>query len=123
MPKITFYKEKKEVEVPEGTNLRDAAKMAGVEVYPGINKVLNCLGHGTCGSCRVVLLNGTVKNTSPHTLLEKLRFAASFLNIGEEEDMRLSCQTRVLGDVEVFTQPAFNWAGMPDKAPVGGPWG
>ena len=123
MPKIKFYKEKLEIEVPAGINLRAAARQAGVEVYPGINRVLNCLGNGTCGSCRVLILKGTVKNTGPRTLMEKTRFAVSFLNIGEEENMRLSCQTTVEGDVEVFTRPAFNWTGKPDKLPVGGTWG
>jgi ferredoxin len=122
MPRVKFYKEKREIEVPEGANLRQAALAAGIEIYPGINKLINCLGHGTCGSCRVLLLNGTVKNTSPQTLIERIRFATSFLNIGEEEEMRLSCQTRVLGDLEVFTQPAFNWHGKPDKQPIPSPY-
>lgn len=122
MPKVKFYKEKVEVEVPVGANLRDEARKAGVEVYPGINRIVNCMGHGTCGSCRVLLLNGTMKNTSPMTLIEKLRFASSFLNLGDEEEMRLSCQTKVMGDIEVFTQPAFNWHGKPDKQPMPNPY-
>ncbi len=67
MPKITFVREKKEIEVPEGSNLREVALANGIEVYPGINRVLNCLGHGSCGSCRVLMLKGSVKNTGPRT--------------------------------------------------------
>ena len=121
MPKVKFYKEKLEIDVPGGANLREAAIQAGVEVYPGINKVLNCLGHGTCGSCRVLVIKGTVKNTAPRTFMERMRFMLSFLNIGDEEEMRLSCQTRVLGDIEVFTQPSFNWTGKPDKLSISNP--
>ena len=121
MAKVKFVKEKKEIEVPEGANLRDEALKAGIEIYPGINRVINCLGHGTCGTCRVLILNGTVKNTSSRTFIEKIRFKFSFLNIGDEEEMRLSCQTRVLGDIEVFTKPGFNWTGKPDKLPIATP--
>ena len=121
MPKVKFYKEKLEVEVAEGANLREVARKAGVEIYPGINKVLNCLGNSSCGSCRVLVINGTVKNTSTRTFLERMRFKLSYLNIGDEEELRLSCQTRVLGDIEVFTKPAFNWTGKPDKLPVATP--
>jgi ferredoxin len=120
MPRIKFYKEKQEVEVPVGANLREAALKAGIGLYPGINKVLNCLGHGTCGSCRVLVINGTVANTSPMGLIERLRFKLSYLNLGDEAEMRLACQTKVTGDIEVYTQPAFNWAGKPDKLPVAG---
>lgn len=122
MPKVNFYREKKEIEVSQGANLREEALKAGIEIYPGINRVVNCLGHGSCGSCRVLVMNGTVKKTGPKTLIEKLRFAVSFLNLGDEEEMRLSCQTKVLGDLEVFTQPAFNWHGKPDKQPQPSPF-
>ena len=121
MPKVKFIREKVEIEVPAGANLREAARANGIEVYPPINRVLNCMGHGTCGSCRMVLMQGTVKNASKPTFIEKMRFKLSFLNIGEEEEMRLSCQTKVLGDLEVYTQPAFNWYGKPDKLPVSQP--
>ena len=121
MPKVKFYHEKVEVEVPEGTNLREAALEAGIEIYPPLNKVLNCLGNGTCGSCRVLVINGTFKNTAPMTFMERMRFRLSYLNLGSEEEMRLSCQTRIQGDIEVFTRPAFNWIGKPDKMPIASP--
>ena len=94
MPKIKFVREKVEIEVPEGSNLRQVAMANGIQVYPGINKLLNCHGNATCGTCRMVLMKGTVENTSPRTFREKIRFRLSFLNIGEETEMRLSCQTR-----------------------------
>ena len=51
MPTITFATEKKEIQVPEGANLRKEALAAGVSLYPGVHKVLNCHGMGSCGSC------------------------------------------------------------------------
>ena len=118
MPKVKFYKEKIEIEVEQGTNLREAAMKAGIEIYPGFNKVVNCLGHAICGSCRVLLMKDTVKHTNRQTFTERMRFKGSFLNIGDEEEMRLSCQTLVEGDIEVFTRPSFNWVGKPDKQPM-----
>ena len=31
--------------------------------------------------------------------------------IGNEKNMRLACQTLVMGDMEVITQPPLNWFG------------
>jgi len=33
MPKVTFVTEKKEVEIPQGANLREEAQKAGIEHY------------------------------------------------------------------------------------------
>ena len=49
MPTITFANEKKEIQVPNGANLRKEALRAGVQLYPGIHKVVNCHGFGQCG--------------------------------------------------------------------------
>src|SRR5687767_12081218 len=51
MPKVTFIsdKEKREVEVPEGANLREEAIKAGLPVYKGLHRYLNCRGLGLCG--------------------------------------------------------------------------
>ena len=55
MPKITIPNEKREIEVPAGSNLRLELQKAGVEVYQGLTKYLNCFGHGTCGTCKVLV--------------------------------------------------------------------
>lgn len=110
MPKVKFIKEKKEIEVPEGANLRAEAVKAGIQVYPGVNKYLNCLGHGTCGTCKVLVKKG-IENTGPKTFLEKITLFRMFSTIGHENELRLSCQCTVRGDVEVETQPALNWHG------------
>ena len=40
-----------------------------------------------------------------------LTTAACFARLGHEKDLRLSCKTRVLGDIEVETHPQVNWHG------------
>jgi ferredoxin len=132
MPIIKFVKEKKEIEVPAGTNLRKAAIDAGVNLYQGINGVgaginqdLNCHGFGQCGMCRVVITKG-MENTSPMGLMEKARFRCPVPTpvtpfaldpipclafVGHEDDMRLACRMTVNGDIEVETGPELNFFG------------
>jgi ferredoxin len=108
MPTVTFVKEKKSIEVPAGANLRKEALKAGIELYPGVHKYLNCMGLGQCASCRVIVRKG-VEQCSPQGVFEKLRFLGGpllfFARIGHEKDLRLACQLRVNGDIEVETQP------------------
>lgn len=110
MAVIKFVSEKKEIQVPEGSNLRKEALRAGVELYPGINKVLNCHGFGHCGSCRVLITKG-MENASPMGFMERMRLKFSMAFIGNENTMRLSCQTVVNGDMEVQTKPPLNLYG------------
>ena len=110
MPTITFASEKKEIQVPAGANLRTEALRAGVQLYPGIHKLLNCHGLGQCGSCRVLITKG-MENTSRKGFLESARLAVSLAAIGNEETMRLACQTRVNGDITVETKPPLNLFG------------
>ena len=114
MPKVVFVNEKQEVEVPAGSNLLVESKKAGVQVYSGLSRYVNCLGHGLCGTCRVLVKKG-MENLSPPGLIEKLNLAAHpatlMARIGHEDEMRLACQCAVNGDIEVETQPAVNWSG------------
>jgi ferredoxin len=114
MPKVKFVKEKKEVDVEPGANLRQVALRNGVELYPGIHQYVNCMGFGQCASCRVHITKG-VENLSHQGIFEKLRLIAGpitfFARLGHEQDLRLACQARVNGDIEVETQPAVNWHG------------
>lgn len=111
MPKIKFIREKQEIEVPEGANLKEEAQKAGIELYEGMNKYLNCYGHGTCGTCRVLIKNDTAKNTAPPSLLEKGRIQLSWFALGVEKEVRLSCKTKVTGDIDVYTRPEWNFSG------------
>jgi len=117
MPTVKFVKEKKTIEVPQGANLRKAARKAGVEVYSGIHKVLHCPGLGLCTTCKVLVTKG-VENVSPQGAWERMNMSnlvahpiTSLARLGHEQDMRLSCQTKVYGDIEVETRPEFNWHG------------
>src|ERR1043166_1078375 len=112
MPTVKFVREKKEIEVPAGTDIRAAAKMAGVNVYQGINgfgaalnKFFNCHGLGLCGTCSVNVVKG-MENTSKPGLMERLKYKgipipdlACMQCIGNEKTIRLACKARVLGDV------------------------
>ena len=124
MPLVKFIKEKKEIEVPHGANLRKEAIKAGINVHQGVNgigaglnKVFNCHGLSLCGTCRVNILKG-MENTSPMGLMEKSRFynplpdpIPNMAYVGHEDTMRLACQTLVLGDIEVETGPELNLFG------------
>src|SRR5882762_1770563 len=94
MPKIVFVNEKKEIEVPEGANLREEARKAGIQVYKGVNRYLNCVGHGTCGTCRVLVKKG-MENLSTKGRLERFTLFRMFSTVGHEDEMRLSCQVQV----------------------------
>jgi ferredoxin len=116
MPKIKFVKENKTIEVPAGANLRKAALKEGVNLYPGVHKnwFANCHGFGNCASCAVHVKKGQ-ENVTRQGLFEKLRLMlgpiTGFARIGHETELRLACQTRVNGDVEIETQPSMNWHG------------
>ena len=114
MPKVTFVNEKTEIEVPVGSNLRQEARKAGIEVYKGIERYLNCRGLGLCGTCKVLVKKG-MENLSPKTFMEKFNFnthpLSMFARIGHEDEMRLSCQVKVNGDCTVQTTPGFNLSG------------
>jgi ferredoxin len=124
MPLVKFTKENKEIEVPDGTNLRKAAINAGINVHQGINgfgakinSFVNCHGLAQCGTCRVKITKG-MENTSRMGMLEKVRFynpipdpipCMSF--VGNEDTMRLSCCVTVHGDIEVETGPQLDLFG------------
>jgi ferredoxin len=125
MPIIKFVKEKKEIDVPAGTNLRKAALDAGVNPHSLLNgmgaaiskAIINCHGLGQCGTCRVKITKG-MEHTSKMGVIEKIRFhnplpdplpALAF--IGNEDTLRLACQTLVNGDIEVETAPTLDLFG------------
>ncbi|MCE9548283.1 MAG: 2Fe-2S iron-sulfur cluster binding domain-containing protein, partial [Planctomycetia bacterium] len=106
------------------TKIRQAAAMAGVNVYQGINgfgasinKILNCHGLGCCGTCSVNVVKG-MENTSQMGLMERMKYKglpvpdlACMQYIGNEATMRLACKAQVTGDIEVQTAPHLNLFG------------
>jgi ferredoxin len=114
MPKVVIVNQKKEIEVEAGANLRKAATQAGVSVYKGLDRYLNCRGLGLCGTCRILVKKG-MENLSPKTFMEKLNRNMHPLTmlaaIGHENEIRLACQVCVKGDCQIETTPPFNWDG------------
>jgi ferredoxin len=114
MPKIIFAKEKKEIEVEAGANLREEARKVGINVYKGPDLYLNCRGLGLCGTCRVLIKSGR-EHLNPKTFREKINFNLHPLGmlaaLGHEDELRLSCQVKVNGDCTIETTPPINWDG------------
>ncbi len=115
MPKVVIVNEKnKEIEVPQGSNLRQELQKAGIAAYPGIHNTLNCHGLGLCGTCRILVKSGK-EHLSPKSTIEKLNLNLHPLTmlaaLGREDEMRLCCQVRVEGDCKIETQVSVNWTG------------
>jgi ferredoxin len=100
MPKVTFQNEAITVDVPEGKTIKAVAEQAGVNLYAGFWAAYHCPGIGMCpgAGCRVWVLERQKDATSPRTFLERIR-------PGHKGTIRLACQTQVLGEIEVRTQP------------------
>ena len=105
MPKITLVREGREIEVPEGADLRKALLDAGVDVYRAADGVLNCRGNGLCGTCLVEV--DPPAALSPVTVREKAKLWQY------DRPMRLSCQAKVAGDCRILSRPALKqgWMG------------
>jgi len=84
-PQITFHPKGRTVEVPPGTNLLEAAILAGVEVNSA------CAGKGVCGRCRVVV-EGPI-DSSPSNKITEEEWATGY---------RLACLSKATGDCIVF---------------------
>lgn len=88
MPKVTI--DGTVIECAEGTTLFEA----GARLAAGIETA--CVGKGTCGLCRVKVIAGA-EHLSPYTDEEKKHLG----NVYHITKVRLSCRTRVSGDVTV----------------------
>lgn len=86
MARVEFADEGKSAEVPAGATL---LKCAG-DMEVRVSQV--CGGDGACGTCRVEVISGW-DNLSPQTPDEIYKEL--------EPPYRLSCQSKVLGDVVV----------------------
>ncbi|SMO57278.1 2Fe-2S iron-sulfur cluster-binding protein [Halorubrum cibi] len=91
----TVYYQGEEIECEEGAVLRDVLKEAGLSVYNGRSKQFNCRGTGSCGTC-AVQVDGEVSEPGRK---EKARLWLPPHH--PSHDVRLACQIRVEGDVEV----------------------
>ncbi|MGP1386508.1 MAG: 2Fe-2S iron-sulfur cluster-binding protein [Thainema sp.] len=99
MPTITA--QGKTITCDRNANLRQELLKAGIDLYNGQAKLINCHGIGSCGTCAVEI-EGEVsepnwrdrarRSLPPHT---------------SERNLRLACQTQVLGDVTVKKYDGF----------------
>jgi ferredoxin len=103
MAKITA--EGKSFEVAIASNLRESLLDQNIDLYNSGAKILNCHGHGTCGTC-LVQVEG---NISEPTQMEKIRMALP--PNSSHQERRLSCQVKVMGDVRVTKFDGFFGAG------------
>lgn len=92
MPKITFTKGQKSIEVKPGENLMQALLDNG---YPVAS---SCYGDGVCGKCRMQIIEGA-DNLSPANPLEKTLKDRLQL----KKDERIACQIELQSDVTVDT--------------------
>jgi ferredoxin len=108
MPVITLQNEGKTIEAPAGANLRKTLLQNGVSPYKGLDKVLNCMGNGLCGTCRVEVADG--KGVSPPTPMEETALIGLFPLYGRSipKNVRLSCRATITGDMTLRTYPAIS---------------
>lgn len=99
MPKV--YAQGRIIECQQGANLRKVLLTSGVDLYGVGAKLINCRGIGSCGTCAVKI----VGDTSPVNWRDRTR--RSLPPHSPERDLRLACQTQVLGDIEVTKYDGF----------------
>lgn len=109
----------REVDVIVGQDLRSGLLDNDIEVYDGNVpmlplpwKLLNCQGHGLCGSCMINIVEGQ-EGLSPQTLWEKIRVGIFSAMRAKEKGTtfgkpRLACLTRCYQDavIETMASPA-----------------
>ena len=89
-----------EVEARRGETLRTALLRSGaVTPHNGRSQLINCRGLGTCGTCAVAI-RGSVSPPSWNAK-ERLRLNFPPHACGSDERLRLACQVRVEGDLDV----------------------
>ncbi|WP_414621061.1 2Fe-2S iron-sulfur cluster-binding protein [Calothrix sp. CCY 0018] len=99
MPTVTA--QGKTFECESGSNLRQVLLDNNIDVYNGNAKTINCRGLGTCGTCAV----GVEGEVSEASWKEKARLGLP--PHSGNSLRRLSCQTKVLGDVRVTKYDGF----------------
>ncbi|MEM9189833.1 MAG: 2Fe-2S iron-sulfur cluster-binding protein [Myxococcota bacterium] len=110
---VRFGDEVFDVEV--GERLRDALLRRGHSPHNGQARWLNCKGFGSCGTC-AVRLSGAV---TPVSLGAMEHWRLSFPPHEPARGLRLACQVRVDGDLEVEKLSGFWGQGPAEPASHG----
>lgn len=94
MPQVTIQNIGRTIEVAPNANLREALLAAGVPLHGGMSCLLNCRGHGLCGTCEILVIEGA-ESLTPRTPreLKKLRTW--------DTSRRLACQSAIIGDHDI----------------------
>ncbi len=104
MPVVTFHNEHRSFEVEPGTNLRRFMLDIHVTPYKGLDVLTNCRGHNFCGTCAVEVVDG--KGAGPRGQDEEATLVGNLLIARKvDKNLRLACQTTVVGDMVVKTHP------------------
>jgi ferredoxin len=94
LPTITIQNQARTIEVPANANLRDAIRKAGGDLQSGLLGLFNCHGHGLCGTCEVMIVEGAEHLTE--------RTPREFKKLHTNDRCRrLACQTSIIGDAHV----------------------
>ncbi len=98
--RVIFQPSGRRGEVPDGTDLLDAARNLGVDIES------ICGGKGTCGKCKVRVEEGFFEKDSMDSRMEHLSpltdVERKFLKPSDGPGMRLACAARAHGDVKIF---------------------
>ncbi len=129
MHRVHFRKENVTVEVPTGSQLLAVCKDAGVDPYPQLKGLLSCHKKGFCGTCAVkVVTEDGVEALTPPSKRELGYFKRLKMMHREgqrlADQLRLSCQAEVTGDLIVETNPSLkegwkrhgHYAGKPTRS-------
>ena len=94
----------KAISCKTGANLRQVLLKAGVPLYNGNATVINCRSLGTCGTC-AVRIEGASGAVNEANWRDRTR--RSLPPHDGDRDLRLACQTQVLGDISVTKYDGF----------------
>ena len=97
----TVFAQGQTIECETGANLRQVLLSHGVALYNGAATTINCRGIGTCGTCAVALEGET------STANWRDRARRSIPPHDPQRNLRLACQTQVLGDLRVTKYNQF----------------
>ncbi|HSM81382.1 MAG TPA: 2Fe-2S iron-sulfur cluster-binding protein [Nodosilinea sp.] len=102
MPTVTA--QGKTIPCEPGTNLRRLLLDHGVALYNGQAQTINCRALGTCGTCAVHIEGAEGAVSAPNW---RDRTRRSLPPHDPQRDLRLACQTQVLGDITVTKYDGF----------------
>lgn len=91
----------KTIQCESGANLRRVLLNHDIPLYNGQAKIINCRGIGSCGTCAVAI-DGEVSTAN-----WKDKARRSLPPHSPTRDLRLACQTKILGDIKVTKYDGF----------------